>query len=250
MIMAVSFNIDGQAYTFPDWATEATAAEMLDIMKKVAASSSMSKDKQEKLAKSTENLIKEVKNGNTADTKNNDDQKKRDEKLIKASEEANKDFKELKKSLDDYKIDQAFNKSVLGTFANNFEKDGEVVGKAIFTLGGTLVKGASVIGGALIGAGTFLGNTLLSAGNELNILAKSGVGFNSSIGSMDKTAGMAVSSLSGLTGGFEASAKLIGQFSNVVAVGTIDNFSKTMKFAADTSEELGLSFEDSMEQFW
>lgn len=247
--MAVSFNLDGQAYTFPDWATEATAAEMLDMMKKIAASSGMSKDKQEKLAKSTENLIKEVKNGNTADTKNNDDQKKRDEKLLKASEQSNKDFKELKKSLDDYKIDQAFNKSVLGTFANNFEKDGEVVGKAIFTLGGTLVKGASMIGGALVGAGTFLGNTLLSAGNELNDLAKSGVGFNSSIGSMNKTAGMAVSSLSGLTGGFKASSRLIGQFSNVVAVGTIDRFSNTMKFAADTSEELGLSFEDSMEQF-
>ena len=44
-------------------------------------------------------------------------------------------------------------------------------------------------------------------------------------------------------------AARIAANSNVVATQGFGRFQKTMQFAADTSEELGLSFEDSMGQF-
>lgn len=247
--MAVSFNLDGQAYTFPDWATEATAEQMLDILKTMAKSAGATDAKAEKTVKASEKLLNEIKKGNTADTKNNEDQKKRDEKQIKASQELGESMDSLKTEFEKFKQEKYSPKGFLDTFADAVESEGEMVGKAMFDFGHKFIKVGAYVSTTIGVAGGFIGNALLGAGNSLNDLAKVGVGFNDTYSGMAKSAGLGVSQLGALTGGFEASAKLIGQYSNVVAVQGFGNFSSSMKFAADTSEELGLSFEDSMEQF-
>ena len=112
--MAVSINIDGQAYTFPDWLSESTGEQMLDTLKGILEAAKVDSKVADKVAKSSGQVLKEIKDQGKEDKVTADEQKKRDEKLIKASEEAGRDFKEIKQSLEQYKLDQAYNKSFFG----------------------------------------------------------------------------------------------------------------------------------------
>ena len=245
--MAVSFNLEGQAYSFPDWITESTGQDMLRTLEKMLAAADPKAAADTK--KSVEKMVDLQKEGNKEAETTAEEQKKRDEELIKASKEAGKNFKETRQALEQYKLDKQFDASFVGSLSNAFESEGEKVGKAMFTFGGMLIQTAGYVGGLLTGYAAYVGNAILGAGDSLNDLAAQGVGFNQTFQGFADSAGMGVSALSGLTGGFEASAKLIGQYSNVVAVGGIGQFAGAMRFAADTSEELGMSMEDSMEQF-
>ena len=247
--MAVSINIDGQAYSFPDWLSESTGEQMLDTLKGLLEMAKVDKASADKVAKSTGNMVKELKEQGKADQTTADEQKKRDEKLLKASEEAGRDFKEIRQSLEQYKLDQAYNKTFFGSLENAFESEGENVGKAIFNFGGMIFKAGSYVAGTLTGYAVYLGNTILGAGDSLNDLAATGVGFNTTFKGFSDTAGLGVSALSGLTGGFKQSAALISQYANVVAVGGIGRFADSMEYAAAISQDLGMAMEDSMEQF-
>ena len=162
--MAVSINIDGQAYSFPDWLSESTGEQMLDTLKGLLEMAKVDKDLANKVERSTGNMVKEMKDQGKADQTNADEQKKRDEKLLKASEEAGRDFKEIKQSLEQYKLDQAYNKTFFGSLENAFESEGENVGKAIFNFGGIIFKAGSYVAGTLTGYAVYLGNTILGAG--------------------------------------------------------------------------------------
>ena len=84
----------------------------------------------------------------------------------------------IKQSLEQYKLDQAYNKTFFGSLENAFESEGENVGKAIFNFGGIIFKAGSYVAGTLTGYAVYLGNTILGAGDSLNDLAATGVGFN------------------------------------------------------------------------
>ena len=247
--MAVSINIDGQAYSFPDWLSESTGEQMLDTLKGLLEMAKVDKGTADKVAKSTKKMVDTMKDQGKEDKLTADEQKKRDEKLLKASQEAGRDFKEIKQSLEQYKLDQAYNKTFFGSLENAFESEGENVGKAIFNFGGIIFKAGSYVAGTLTGYAVYLGNTILGAGDSLNDLAATGVGFNTTFKGFSDTAGLGVSALSGLTGGFKQSAALIGQYANVVAVGGIGRFADSMEYAAAISQDLGMAMEDSMEQF-
>ena len=247
--MAVSFNLDGQALTFPDWASEATAEQMLDILKGIAKSSGASEKDQQKITDSAKKTLDELKKGNANDDVTAEDQKKRDEKLLKENKKLGDGFKELGTQLEQYKVDKAFDASFLGTLKASFESEGENVGRAIMTTGEHLYKGAAYVGGAVQQYGAMLGNSILGAGESLNDLAKVGVGFNDTYSGMAETAGLGVSQLAGLTGSFGGAAALISASSKVVATQGFGNFTKSMRFASDISEELGISLEDSMGVF-
>ena len=247
--MAVSINIDGQAYSFPDWLSESTGEQMLDTLKGLLEMAKVDKGTADKVAKSTKKMVDTMKDQGKEDKLTAEEQKKRDEKLLKASQEAGRDFKEIKQSLEQYKLDQAYNKTFFGSLENAFESEGENVGKAIFNFGGMIFKAGSYVAGTLTGYAVYLGNTILGAGDSLNDLAATGVGFNTTFKGFSDTAGLGVSALSGLTGGFKQSAALIGQYANVVAVGGIGRFADSMEYAAAISQDLGMAMEDSMEQF-
>ena len=247
--MAVSFNLDGQALTFPDWASEATAEQMLDILKGIAKSSGASEKDQKKVTDSAKKTLDELKKGNANDDVTAEDQKKRDEKLLKENKKLGDGFKELGNQLEQYKVDKAFDASFLGTLKASFESEGENVGRAIMTTGEHLYKGAAYVGGAVQQYGAMLGNSILGAGESLNDLAKVGVGFNDTYSGMAETAGLGVAQLAGLTGSFGGAAALISASAKVVATQGFGNFTKSMRFASDISEELGMSLEDSMGVF-
>ena len=247
--MAVSFNLDGQALTFPDWASEATAEQILDILKGIAKSSGASEKDQKKITDSARKTLDELKKGNANDDVTADEQKKRDEKLFKETKEFGKSTKELGRSLEQYKLDKKFDATFLGTLKASFEAEGENVGRAIFQTGEHLYKGAAYVGGAVQQYGAMLGNSILGAGASLNDLAKVGVGFNDTYSGMATTAGLGVAQLAGLTGSFGEAAAMIRNSSSVVATQGFGNFTKSMRFASDISEELGMSLEDSMNTF-
>jgi len=247
--LAVSFNLDGQALTFPDWASEATAEQMLDILKGIAKSSGASEKDQKKVTDSAKKTLDELKKGNANDDVTAEDQKKRDEKLLKENKKLGDGFKELGNQLEQYKVDKAFDASFLGTLKASFESEGENVGRAIMTTGEHLYKGAAYVGGAVQQYGAMLGNSILGAGESLNDLAKVGVGFNDTYSGMAETAGLGVAQLAGLTGSFGGAAALISASAKVVATQGFGNFTKSMRFASDISEELGMSLEDSMGVF-
>ena len=247
--MAVSFNLDGQALTFPDWASEATAEQMLDILKTMAKQSGASQKDQAKATDSAKRVLNEIKKGNDSAGQSDDDQKKRDETLLKETKEFGKNIREVGKSLEQYKLDKEFDASFLGTLKNSFESEGENVGKAIMVTAEHMYKGAAYIGGAVMQYGAALGQSILGAGESLNDLSKVGVGFNDTYQGMADSAGLGVSQLAGLTGSFAGAADLIGKNSKVVATQGFEKFSATMKQAADISEELGMSLEDSLGTF-
>ena len=247
--MAVSFNLDGQALTFPDWASEATAEQMLDILKTMAKQSGASQKDQAKATDSAKRVLNEIKKGNESAGQSDDEQKKRDEKLLKETKEFGRDLREVGKSLEQYKMDKEFDASFLGTLKNSFESEGESVGKAIMVTAEHMYKGAAYIGGAVQQYGMALGQSILGAGESLNDLSKVGVGFNDTYQGMADSAGLGVSQLAGLTGSFAGAADLIGKNSKVVATQGFEKFSATMKNAADISEELGMSLEESLGTF-
>ena len=247
--MAVSFNLDGQALTFPDWASEATAEQMLDILKTMAKQSGASQKDQAKATDSARRVLNEIKKGNESAGQSDDEQKKRDEKLLKETKEFGKDIREVGKSLEQYKMDKEFDASFLGSLKQSFESEGENVGRAIFVTAEHMYKGAAYIAGAVKTYGLALGQSILGAGDSLNDLSKVGVGFNGTYQGMAESAGLGVSQLAGLTGSFAGAADLIGKNSKVVATQGFEKFSATMKNAADISEELGMSLEDSLGTF-
>ena len=247
--MAVSFNLDGQALTFPDWASEATAEQMLDILKTMAKQSGASQKDQAKATESAKRVLNEIKKGNDSAGQSDDEQKKRDEKLLKETKEFGKDIREVGRSLEQYKMDKEFDATFLGSLKKSFESEGENVGRAIFVTAEHMYKGAAYIGGAVKTYGLALGQSILGAGDSLNDLSKVGVGFNDTYQGMADSAGLGVSQLAGLTGSFAGAADLIGKNSKVVATQGFEKFSATMKNAADISEELGMSLEDSLGTF-
>jgi hypothetical protein len=75
--MAVSFNIDGQAYSFPDWATESTQDQIKDILSAMAKQNGVSDATLKKLLKSTDDMVDANKDENNKEEKRADEQKKR-----------------------------------------------------------------------------------------------------------------------------------------------------------------------------
>jgi len=248
--LAVSFNLDGQALSFPDWATEATAAQMLEIMKKVAESSKVSKEELAKIDKANKELVKKIAEGNKEAEESRDAQEKHEKELIKLAKDQKKASEGSAKEIrETYQRQKKFEGSFLGSLKNAFESEGESVGVALMSTGETIFKAGAYASTVITGIFAAVGNTILGAGDSLNTLAKTGVGFNDTFADVTTSAGLGVSSLGGLTGSFESAAQLIAQNSNVVATQGFGRFRQTMQFAADISEDLGLSFEDSMQQF-
>ena len=247
--MAVSFNIDGQAYSFPDWATESTQDQIKDILSAMAKQSGVSDATLKKMLKSTDDLIDANKDENKKEEKRADEQKKRDEKALKASNELGQNMKEFSEDLNDFADNLEAPTGFFGRVRENLESDGEQLGAAMgraaeITLGAT----ASVVGSLGVATG-YVFSQLKGAGETINSLTRTGVGFNDTFADVGLTTTQAIGNLGALGVGFAGAAELIKNSSAVVATQGFGRFNNSMKFAADVSEDLGMSFEDSMETF-
>jgi hypothetical protein len=248
--VSVEFNIEGQEYRFPDWATESTQAQMLQILTSIAKKNQVDTDTLKSLNSSNNIIVQQLKD-QAKDTKTSGtDKEKADKDLKKAVEDVvNAVDKGTEATNQRNKEDTQEYKTYIEKVIDNLEADGEQLGGVIVGLAGNLGKLSLFLGGTLLTGATFVGHKLLEAGDTVNELVASGIGFNSMYASVGKSTTEAVAGIGALGLGFDAAAQMMKDKSNVIATQGFDRFEETMKFAADTSEELGLSFQDSMETF-
>lgn len=255
--MAVSFNIEGQSYSFPDWASESTSKQMVDILTEIAKANGVSGKALAELKKTNEDMLKATQKANKKEEKSNEEQLEATEEQKKAIE---KGFKDNNKTIkeEQSKTQAALEKgggfldkagSGIVKFGRQMEADGEELLGFVGKLGDVALGVGTALTGIVAGGLTFVANKALGVGDELNKLTKVGVGFNSTLGGLDTSATQGIARLGALGLGFEGAAQLIAANSRVVATAGLKRFENTMKFAADTSEELGMSFEDSMNTF-
>ena len=255
--MAVSFNIEGQSYSFPDWASESTSKQMVDILTEIAKANGVSGKALAELKKSNEDMLKATQKANKKEEKSNEEQLEATEEQKKAIERGFKDNNKTIKE-EQSKTQAALEKgggfldkagSGIVKFGRQMEADGEELLGFVGKLGDVALGVGTALTGIVAGGLAFVANKALGVGDELNKLTKVGVGFNSTLGGLDTSATQGIARLGALGLGFEGAAQLIAANSRVVATAGLKRFEDTMKFAADTSEELGMSFEDSMNTF-
>jgi hypothetical protein len=243
----IEFQIDGQNYRFPDWVTESTGLQMRDLLKELAKKAGVDDKNLNAILKAQQEAVQELADGNKDGKKTVDDQKKRDEKLVRKIDDMVDGLDEVRAATE--KIELEVPKSFRDKLADSLEADGEVILGSLGGVAEKLVKVGGVMGGALLGGAGYVGSKLMEAGDTVNSLVKSGIGFNQTFASVGGTATTATAQLGALGLGFSEAAELMKANSNVIATQGFKRFDSTMKFAADTSEELGMSFSDSMETF-
>ena len=89
--MAVSFNIEGQSYSFPDWASESTSKQMVDILTEIAKANGVSGKALTELRKSNEDMLRATQKANKKTEKSSDELLEATEEQKKAIEKGFKD---------------------------------------------------------------------------------------------------------------------------------------------------------------
>lgn len=247
--MAVTFNLDGQAYSFPDWATESTQEQIKKILETMAKENGVSSATLKKLQSSTDDMVDLLKDENKETKKRDEDQQKRDQKALKTAQELGSNMKDFSKEMQSFGDNLEAPKGFFGRVRDNLEADGEQLGAAFGRTAEVVIGAGAAAAGILAGASTYVFSKLAGAGETINELTKVGVGFNTTYSELGMSTTQAIGNLGALGVGFEGAAKLISKNSNVVATQGFARFNNTMKYAADVSENLGMSFEDSMESF-
>jgi len=238
---------DGSTITVPEWALETTQQDVLKEIGKLVKTTGGTTAAQEKATTDAKKLLtlaqKEAKETKSA----NKEQEKRDDKQYKLDQEHKASLDSLSDEMKKFKADK--NKSNFDKIIDDFEETGEQVGRSLLYMGEKAVAGGLAIATSLIGGLTYVSHALLGAGDTLNQLSDVGVGMNSTFAGVAQNATAGIAGLAGLTGSFGAAADLIKNSSSVVATQGFGRFTDSMKFASDVSEELGMSFEDSMDKF-
>ena len=237
----------GDNISLPTWALETTQKEVVTALVALNKTMDGGRRLEAETKALTEKMFKEIKTGNKDEKEATKEKVKVDKEAIQASKEVAERIKENKKALEDFKSKGPM--SIMEKTIDNLESDFETVGNTLGIVADKALLAGAVIVGSLASGATFVGNALLGAGHELNELTKSGVGFNNTFAEVGKGATEGIAGLGALGVGFKGAADLIKNSSNVVATAGFGKFQSTMKFAADSSEELGMSFEDSMETF-
>ena len=248
--MAVEFNIEGQNFRFPDWATESTMEEVSKVLQEIAKNNGVS-DKDLKA------LVENNKKMHLAITNNAKDEKSSDKARQEEAKEAGGFLQEMIRGIkgnedairDGNKVDKKEYKSFATKVIDDFENTGEQLVGAVGFVGGGVFKAGMLLGGAAVTGAGFISKAMMGAGSAINDLTSVGIGFNSTYTDMGKTTTQAIGQLGALGDGFAGAAQRMANSSSVIATQGFGRFTDTMKFAADTSEELGLSFQDSMDRF-
>ena len=237
----------GDNISLPTWALESTQNEVLKALIALGRTSAGGVKYENEMKALTDKMFKEIKKGNSDTKEAVKEKEKVDQEALQAAKDLADRVKENKKALEDFKSQGPL--STMDKTIDALESDFEYLGGALGVAAEKTVLAASVIGGALFTGATFVGNALLGAGKELNALTEVGIGFNSTFSEVGKGATEAVAGLGALGVGFSGAADLMRRNSGVIATAGFGKFQASMKFAADTSEELGMSFSDSMETF-
>ena len=148
--MAVEFNIEGQPYRFPDWATESTQEQVLGILTSIAKKNGVDTKTLSAIESSNKELVKQLKDDAKKGKADSAEQVKADKELKKAVETITHAVDKgteatLKKQSEDSKEYKTYIDKVI----DNLESDGEqllgVIGSVTWGLG----KFSLFIGGSL-----------------------------------------------------------------------------------------------------
>jgi len=248
--VAVEFNIEGQNYRFPDWATESTMEEVSKVLQEIAKNNGASdKDLKDLVANNKKMHLEMSKNAKSGEKSDKDRKEEAKEHAgffsemirgIKGNEDAIRDGN---------KIDKKEYKSFATKVIDDFENTGEQLVGAVGYVGGGIFKAGMLLGGVAVTGAGLISRAMLGAGKSINDLTEVGLGFSSTYNDMGKTTTQAIGQLGALGDGFAGAAQRMANSSSVIATQGFGRFTDTMQFAADTSEELGLSFEASMDRF-
>ena len=238
---------DGSSITVPEWALETTQQDVLNEISKLVKQTGGTTAAQEKAARDTEKLLALQKKEAIEEKSRAKEQEKRDDKALQLDKDAKEAMDNLSDEMKKFKQDK--NKSNFDKMIDDFEETGEQFGRGLLFMGEKALAVGAVLGtGILTGLG-YVSNALLGAGDTLNELSDVGVGMNGTFAGVAQNATAGIAGLAGLTGSFGEAAELIKRNSNVVATQGFGRFRQSMDFASDVSEELGMSFSDSMEMF-
>lgn len=213
--MAVSFNIEGQAYSFPDWSTESTSKQMVDILTEIAKANGVSGKALTELKKTNQDMLRATTKANKKEEKTAEEHKELTEEQKKAIEKGFKDnqktiesegAKERKATIDAGKKGTGIGNGIM-KFGRQLESDGEELLGFVGKLGDVALGVGTALTGIVGGGLTFLASKALGVGDQLNMLAKTGVGFNSSLGDANTSATQAVAKLGALGLGFDGAHK-------------------------------------------
>ena len=248
--MAVEFNIDGQNYRFPDWATESTMEVINKTLQEIAKNNGVDAKTLKELNDSNKKLLKQIE-------KDSKDSKSDEATAVAQNKEANRLLDDVVDKLgnvqDEIKVGNKLDKQEYKSFASkvvgDMQNTGEQLGRITGTVGGMMVKTAGIAVGTVVTGFGIVAKALHGAGGAINNLTKSGIGFNSTYDNLGMTTTQAIGNLGALGDGFAGAAARMKESSSVIATQGFGRFTDTMKFAADTSEELGMSFEESMDRF-
>ena len=248
--MAVEFNIEGQNYRFPDWATQSTMEEISKVLQEIAKNNGVS-DKQIKA------LVDNNKKMHQQMTKDAKEEKKSDKERAESEKQQAGFFKQMIRGLkdtedavtDSNKVDKKEYKTFASKVIGDFEHTGEQLVGAVGMVSWQLGKAGLALGGLFMAGLGIVGKALHGAGGAINDLTKSGIGFSSTYDDVGMATTQAIGNLGALGDGFAGAANRMAQSSSVIATQGFGRFTDTMKFAADTSEDLGMSFSDSMDRF-
>lgn len=248
--MAVEFNIEGQSYRFPDWATESTMEAVNKSLQEIAKNNGVDSATLKQLSETNKKLLKQLekdaKTSSTDEAKTVEQNKEQIKTLDEVVEKLTGVQNEIK---DGNKLDKQEYKSFASKVIGDFENTGEQLVGVAGQVGGMMVKTAGLAIGAVTTGFGIVAKALHGAGGAINELTKAGVGFSSTYDDVGMSTTQAIGNLGALGDGFAGAAQRMAKSSSVIATQGFGRFTDTMKFAADTSEELGMSFEDSMDRF-
>ncbi|MDA9225111.1 hypothetical protein N9O93_00300 [bacterium] len=248
--MAVEFNIDGQNYRFPDWATESTMESVNKTLQEIAKNNGVDSATLKQLSETNKKLLKQLEKDAKASTTDEAKTVEQNKEQIKTLDEV---VEKLTGVQNEIKVGNQLDKKEYKSFASkvidDFENTGEQLVGVAGQVGGMMVKTAGLAVGAVATGFGIVAKALHGAGGAINELTKAGIGFSSTYDDVGMSTTQAIGNLGALGDGFAGAAQRMAKSSSVIATQGFGRFTDTMKFAADTSEELGMSFEDSMDRF-
>jgi hypothetical protein len=248
--VAVEFNIDGQNYRFPDWATESTMESVNKTLQEIAKNNGVDSATLKQLSETNKKLLKQLEKDAKASTTDEAKTVEQNKEQIKTLDEV---VEKLTGVQNEIKVGNQLDKKEYKSFASkvidDFENTGEQLVGVAGQVGGMMVKTAGLAVGAVATGFGIVAKALHGAGGAINDLTKAGIGFSSTYDDVGMSTTQAISNLGALGDGFAGAAQRMAKSSSVIATQGFGRFTDTMKFAADTSEELGMSFEDSMDRF-
>jgi hypothetical protein len=171
--VAVEFNIDGQNYRFPDWATESTMESVNKTLQEIAKNNGVDSATLKQLSETNKKLLKQLEKDAKASTTDEAKTVEQNKEQIKTLDEV---VEKLTGVQNEIKVGNQLDKKEYKSFASkvidDFENTGEQLVGVAGQVGGMMVKTAGLAVGAVATGFGIVAKALHGAGGAINDLTK------------------------------------------------------------------------------